>query len=188
MSARRPHLLGVDDAPFDKGQSEPVPIVAVTMEGPDLVEGVALARFPVDGEGATEFLSDWVRGLRAYPSLQGVILGGITLAGLAVVDAEALAAGLERPVLVVTRRAPSDADLVAALRAAGFPERVALVERAPRARSLDAGLHLASAGTGHDRAEELIRATLGKAQLPEPLRVAHLVGAALVKGESRGRV
>ena len=111
MSARRPHLLGIDDAPFDKGQSEPVPIVAVTMEGPDLVEGVALARFPVDGEGATEFLSDWVRGLRAYPSLQGVILGGITLAGLAVVDAEALAAGLERPVLVVTRRAPSDADL-----------------------------------------------------------------------------
>ena len=34
----------------------------------------------------------------------------------------------------------------------------------------------------------LARATLGKAQLPEPLRIAHLIAAALVSGESRGRV
>ena len=100
----------------------------------------------------------------------------------------ALAAALALPLLVVTRRAPVDTDLVAALQAAGFPARAALVERAPRAAALGAGLYLACAGTGRSRAEELIRATLRKAQLPEPLRVAHLVGAALVKGESRGRV
>jgi len=188
VNGRRPHLLGIDDAPFDKGQREPVPIVGVTMEGADLVESIAVTRYPVDGDGATEFLSDWVRGLRVYASLQGVVLGGITLAGLAVVDVEALAAALELPLLVVTRRAPVDTDLVAALQAAGFPERAALVERAPRAAALGAGLYLACAGTGRSRAEELIRATLRKAQLPEPLRVAHLVGAALVKGESRGRV
>jgi len=29
---------------------------------------------------------------------------------------------------------------------------------------------------------------VGKAQLPEPLRIAHLVGRAIVFGESRGRV
>ena len=34
----------------------------------------------------------------------------------------------------------------------------------------------------------LALATLGKAHLPEPLRVAHLIGQAMVLGQSRGRV
>jgi endonuclease V-like protein UPF0215 family len=185
--ARRPHLLGVDDGPFEKRQAEPVPLVAVMMEGADLVEGVAVRRFPVDGEGATEFLADWLRGLRAHASAQGVVLGGITLAGLAVVDVEELSRRLERPVLVVTRRAPEDAQLVAALRAAGLAERVPLVERSPRAVRLEDGLYLAFAGADRAAASALARATLGKGNLPEPLRVAHLVARAIVTGESRGR-
>ena len=57
-----PHVLGIDDAPFDKKQSRPVPVVAVLMEGHDLVEGIALGEFPVDGPDATSFLSDWIAG------------------------------------------------------------------------------------------------------------------------------
>lgn len=41
----RPHLLGVDDAPFDKGQAAPVPLVGVVMEGPDRMEAVALGHY-----------------------------------------------------------------------------------------------------------------------------------------------
>ena len=185
--ANRPHVLGIDDAPFRKGQPEPVPIVGVTMEGADLVEAIAVTQFPVDGEGATDFLAGWVRALRVHASLQAVVLGGITLAGLAVVDLRAFALALELPVLAVTRRAPVDTDLVAALRTAGFSHRAALVERSPRARSLGRGLYLACAGIEATRAAAIVRATLGKAQVPEPLRLAHLVGAALVLGESRGR-
>ena len=39
--AARPHLIGVDDAPFDKRQTAPVPIVGVIMEGADRIESVA---------------------------------------------------------------------------------------------------------------------------------------------------
>ena len=42
MTPRRPHLLGVDDAPFDKQQAGPVPIVGVVMEGPDRIVSIAL--------------------------------------------------------------------------------------------------------------------------------------------------
>jgi endonuclease V-like protein UPF0215 family len=183
----RPHLLGIDDAPFEKGQREPVPIVGVMMEGTDLVESVAVTRFPVDGEDATGFLADWLSTLRGVGSAQGVVLGGITLAGLGVVDVGALAERARLPVLVVTRRRPSDARLCDALRAAGLPKRIAIVESSPRAVRLDEGLYLAHAGADGAEAARLARASLGKARLPEPLRVAHLVGAALVKGESRGR-
>ena len=181
-------MLGIDDAPFEKRQRDPVPIVAVMMEGCDLVEAVAVAAFPVDGDDATGFLAGWVGGLRLRPSLRAVVLGGITIAGLGVVDVEALASRLRTPVLVATRRRPSDAELSRALRAAGLAPRIALVERAPRAARIEEGFYLAHAGIARGEAERIARGTLRKARLPEPLRVAHLIGSALVKGASRGRV
>lgn len=186
--APRPHVLGVDDAPFEKGQAAHVPIVGVMMEGADLVESVAVASFPVDGEGATDFLAGWIGELRTRPTLQAVVLGGITIAGLGLVDVRALAERLGVPVLVVTRRDPSESQLSAALGAARLHERIPLVERSPRAQRLGEGVYLAHAGATRDEALHLVRATSGKSLLPEPLRVAHLMARALVTGESRGRV
>jgi hypothetical protein len=188
LEKNRPHVLGIDDAPFSKRQREPVPIVAVMMEGCDLVEAVAFASFPVDGDDATGFLAGWVGGLRLRASLRAVVLGGITIAGLGVVDVRELAERLRTPVLVATRRRPSDPDLVRALRAAGLAERVPLVERAPRAARIADGFYLAHAGLSRSAAEAIARRTLRKARLPEPLRLAHLIGSALVTGASRGRV
>ena len=184
----RPHTIGVDDAPFDKRQPGPVPIVAVAMEGPDVIEAVALGEFPVDGEGVTEYLATWIAGLRTLPMLQAVILGGITIAGLGLVDVTALSERLALPVLVVTRHNPVGSDLADALRAAGLSHRLEILERIPRAYGIAAGLYLAHAGAPRVEAERLALATLGKARLPEPLRVAHLIGQAIVLRQSRGRV
>jgi endonuclease V-like protein UPF0215 family len=181
-------VLGIDDAPFEKGQRGPVPIVAVMMEGADLVESVAIGAFPVDGEGATEFLADWISGLRSFTSLQAVILGGITIAGLGLIDTRSLANRLEVPVVTVTRRDPAASQLADALRAAGLSERLEIVARAPRAFRLVDGLFLSCAGIEREQAAHIVRATLRKSRLPEPLRIAHLVARALVTGESRGRV
>ncbi|WP_456428546.1 endonuclease dU [Rhodocaloribacter sp.] len=188
MHPARPHLLGIDDAPFDKRQAHEVPIVGVMMEGPDLIEGVAIDAFPVDGAGATDYLAAWVSGLRWHASLQAVVLGGVTIAGLGLVDLAALAERLGRPVLAVTRRDTSASALTGALRAAGLTDRLPILERLPPARRLDDGLYVACAGTDFAHAARLVRASLHKSSLPEPLRVAHLIGAALVRGASRGRV
>ena len=184
----RPHTLGIDDAPFDKHQALPVPIVGVVMEGADRVEAVALGEFPVDGEGATEYLASWIGGLRSRPMLQAVILGGITIAGLGLVDVTMLAQRLSLPVLVVTRHNPAASELGDALRAAGLAHRLALLERVPRAFGMDEGLYLAHAGATRVEAEGLVGMTLAKSRLPEPLRLAHLIGQAIVLRESRGRV
>jgi uncharacterized protein len=185
--APRPHLLGVDDGPFDKRRDAEAVLVAVVMEGADLVEGVAVARFPVDGDDATGYLARWIGSLRFRPALQGVLLGGITIAGLGVVDLGALATAISRPVIAVNRRDPSNHRLADALRAAGLSERLAVVERCPPAVRTRSGLFLASAGIEPAPAEALVEACCGKADLPEPLRLAHLIARAVKTGESRGR-
>ena len=129
----RPHTLGVDDAPFDKRQAGRVPIIGVAMEGHDVVESIALGEFPVDGDGATDYLASWIAGLRARPMLQAVILGGITIAGLGIIDVTALAERLGVAVLVVTRHNPARSELADALKAAGLTDRLSLLERIPRA-------------------------------------------------------
>jgi endonuclease V-like protein UPF0215 family len=158
------------------------------MESADRIESVAMGEFPVDGEDVTGYLAGWIGGLRTRPALQGVILGGITVAGLAVVDVLGLAERLGLPVLVVTRRNPVASELADALRAAGLEHRLELLDRVPRAFGVGEGLYLAHAGTSRAEAERLVLSCLAKSRLPEPLRVAHLIGQAIVLGESRGRV
>jgi endonuclease V-like protein UPF0215 family len=157
------------------------------LEGGDLLEAVALTSFPVDGEAVTEFLAGWVSGLRLRRSLQAIALGGVTIAGLALVDVEELARALRVPVLVATRRDPTRNRVAEALEAAGLSARGALLERAPTAIHVERGLWLAWAGTHRDGALALLRASQRKAKLPEPLRVAHLIARAFTDGESRGR-
>ncbi len=182
-----PHVLGVDDGPFVKGQREPVPIVGVMMEGATQVEAIAITEFPVDGAQATAFLGDWISSLRLRPTLQGVVLGGITIAGLGVVDLSSLASALGVPVLAVTRRSTEDHRLREALTTAQLADRIALVDRTPPAFEAEPGLFVSHAGGARDTAERLVRATRRKSKLPEPLRLAHLIAAAVVRGESRGR-
>lgn len=183
----RPHLLGIDDGPVDRGAPDGVVIVGVVMEGADLVEGVAVAQFAVDGPDATEFLGTWIKGLRFRPALHGIVLGGITIAGLGVVDLVALAERTGIPVIAVNRRDPSDHRLGDALRAAGLAERLSIVERTPEAVRLDTRVYLSCAGATPEAAARLLRGCTSKSDLPEPLRVAHLVARAIATGQSRGR-
>jgi endonuclease V-like protein UPF0215 family len=182
-----PHVLGIDDGPFEKGVSATTPIVGVMTEGARLIEAVAVTAFPIDGNDVTAFLAKWIRNLRFGPALQAVIFGGVTIAGLGVIDIVDLAARLRLPVLVVNRRDRSDHRLRAAFEAAGLASRLAIVEGMPPPFRVSGGLYAAAAGIDAAAATRLIKATLAKSELPEPLRIAHLIGRALVKGESRGR-
>jgi endonuclease V-like protein UPF0215 family len=182
------HTLGIDDAPFDKGQPEPVRIVAVLMEGNNLVEGMAVTEFPVDGTDATGFLADWIKTMRWEAALHAIVLGGITLAGLGLVDIEELAGRIGVPVLAVTRRETGKSRVGEALIAAGLADRLPIVDRSPPAIRVRPGLYMALAGTDREHAIALIEATLHKSRMPEPLRLAHLTASALAWGQSRGRV
>lgn len=184
----RPHILGIDDGPVDVHNGGETPIVGVMTEGADVVEAVAVTRFPVDGDEVTSFLGTWVTSLRLHPGLQAIVLGGITIAGLGVVDLAVLAERTGVPVIAVSRRDPRGHRVAHALRAAGLDARLAVIECTPEAFASPTGLYVACAGTTPEVAVALVSACLGKANVPEPLRLAHLIARAIAVGESRGRV
>ncbi len=183
----RPHVLGIDDGPFVKHVTETALIVGVMMEGADLVEAVALGEFPVDGAEVTTFLGSWIEGLRFRPALQCVMFGGITIAGLCVVDVEQLSARLGLPVVVTNRKLPTNAPLMRALESAGLSARIPIVDRSPASFAVSDGLFAAQAGADQAWTERLLRVTRLKSELPEPLRLAHMIARAIATGESRGR-
>jgi endonuclease V-like protein UPF0215 family len=180
-------VLGIDDGPFDKWRQSDVPIVGVVMEGADLVEGVALTRFAIDGPDVAAFLAGWIASLRFRPSLRAVVLGGITIAGLAIVDLDDLARRTGLPALSVTRKQPSNAELERALHTAGLDDRIELLARTPTAARVNDHLWVTCAGATPDDATRLLTACRRKGALPEPLRLAHLIATAVEVGESRGR-
>ncbi|HYB99441.1 MAG TPA: DUF99 family protein [Candidatus Limnocylindrales bacterium] len=187
MKRHAPHLLAIDDGPFVKGTSATTPIVAVMTQGAGAVEAVAMTSFAIDGENVSEFLVEWISGLRMIGSVQALVFGGITIAGLAVLDPRQISERLDKPVLIVNRKPPGDEVLVGALAAAGLHDRIALLEKCPRSFDSGHNVHVACAGIGAVEASALVAAGQLRSHLPEALRVAHLIARAVVMGESRGR-
>jgi endonuclease V-like protein UPF0215 family len=185
----RPRLLravGFDDAPFSRSGRAEVAVAGAVCAGTRL-EGMVWGRVRRDGWNATEALAGLLRGGKFLPQLHLVLLDGIALGGFNVVDLPALAAGLGRPCVAVMRRPPRLDAVEAALR--HLPRPAARLERLQRAgpiHRLGGFVFQVQGATPEEAADALARLT-DRGKVPEALRLAHLIGAAVRTGESGRR-
>jgi endonuclease V-like protein UPF0215 family len=186
-SPRLSHVVGFDDAPFERSHRGDVPIVGAVYSGSRL-EGVLSGKVRRDGINATAALIDLVGGSRFYPQLQAILLQGIAFAGFNVVDIHKLREKLGRPVLVVCRRRPNLDKIRDALlhHVPGGRRKWRLIEKAGPMELL-AGVYVQRAGLSPVAAETLIGDFARHGRLPEPLRTAHLIAGGIARGESRHR-
>jgi hypothetical protein len=183
-------FLGIDDGPFHFGDDE-VPLVGVAVQAPAYIEGVLMAHAHVDGRDATERILGMVRTSRYREGLRMVFLNGIAVGGFNVIDVEALHQELRVPVVTVTRRTP-DLDAIRGALRRKFDDwegRWALIrsQRIEEVATRHAPLRVTYVGAERNVVIEALALTTVRGALPEPLRVAHLIAAATVKGESHGR-
>lgn len=181
------HVLGVDDAPFSREHRGNVLVVGVAMSA-DRVDGVLSTRVRRDGQNATDKLAEMISGSQFWAHLHAVLLQGIALAGFNVVDIWRLRERLQRPVLVMARRAPDMVAVKKALlgRVAGGQEKWAKIEKAGPMEPVG-GVYVQRAGLSLDDAAALLKATRREGQVPEALRLAHLIAGGVTTGRSRGR-
>jgi hypothetical protein len=188
MSARRySNIIGFDDAPFTPGDIGNVSVVGTVFTGLKLT-GVVIGEVEKDGDDATEKLANLIAGSRFYAHVQLVMLQGITLAGFNVVDIEALHQRLGLPVLVVSRKLPDRPAIQHALtsRVRNGVQKWTLLEKMGDPEPVGS-VYVQRIGLTMVEAASVVERFAIHSHLPEPLRVAHLIAGALVRGQSRGR-
>jgi len=187
MPSKLSHVIGFDDAPFDRAHRGDVLVVGTVFAGTRL-EGVLSGKVRRDGVNSTRVLAELVRRSRFRGHLQLVMLQGIALAGFNVVDIHGLARALGLPVLVVMRRRPNMDRIRRALleNVRGGREKLRLIERAGVVESA-AGLFVQRVGLPLDAAAAVLRRLAVAGHFPEPLRIAHLIAGGIASGESRHR-
>jgi hypothetical protein len=187
MTRRLSNVLGVDDAPFVREHRGDVALVGAVCTRTRL-DGVVLGKARRDGADATRRVAALLAGSPFAAHVQAVLLQGIAVGGFNVVDIHGLRAATGLPVLVVARRPPRLPAIRAALlgRVRGGARKWALIERAGAMEPCE-GVWVQRAGLELAEAAALLRVTRSHGNLPEALRLAHLIAGAVGDGASRGR-
>ncbi|MCY0998921.1 DUF99 family protein [Myxococcus sp. MISCRS1] len=183
---RFPRVIGFDDGPFPRRAGVSVPLAGVVCAGTRF-EGLVWGRVRRDGWNGTHEVCRLLEGGKFLPQVHLVLLDGIAFGGFNVVDLPALAARLGKPCVAVMRR-PPDLDAVerALRRLPRADERWATLRRAGPIHQL-AGFTFQVQGAGPDDVAEALRRVTDRGHVPEALRLAHLIGSAVVTGESSQR-
>ncbi len=187
-------ILGVDDGPFTPDHSGKVPLVGAVFRGGKWLDGVMVTSVEKDGLDATERLIDMVGSSRHLGQLRILMTDGITFAGFNVLDAKRVFRETSLPVISISRRPPDMADIKKAVKhLPEWRERWEVIKAAGKIYPVKTKIHEAPVymqpvGMSKEDAEAVVRLSSTRSLVPEPLRVAHLIATAVVRGESYGRV
>jgi uncharacterized protein len=181
-------VLGIDDGPF-KFSDEFVPIVGVVMRG-GYLDGVMRSQVKVDGDEATEVVLEIINKSRYKEQVRVLMLDGVALGGFNVVDLHEVHERTGIACISITRDRPDYKAMEKVLRTKfkDWERRWAIVGREDL-MSVDTGhkpIYFRAHGLDNNEAKRLIVRSILRGALPEPLRVAHIIATALVKGESKG--
>ncbi len=185
-AGRTLRVIGFDDVPWRHRKSGRVGMVGVVCAGTRF-EGMVYGTVRRDGWRATSAIESALVGGKFLPQIHLVLLDGIAFGGFNVVDLPRLARALQRPCVAVMRKLP---DLPAMERAARrLPRaqaRLAVLRRAGPIHVAGPFVYQVQGADPHEIASALRRLT-DTGNVPEALRLAHLIGGALAYGESGRR-
>jgi hypothetical protein len=145
----------------------------------------------VDGDDADDVILSMVNSSRFREQVRAIMIDGVALGGFNVVNIKTLSEALNAPVITVSRDQPDIGAIEKALKA-HFPDwerRLSvIVQYDVREVKLPEGhAFISSVGIEDREADALVRRCTVRGCLPEPVRLAHHVATALVRGESKGK-
>jgi endonuclease V-like protein UPF0215 family len=178
-------VLGVDDSAFVPHVKGQVPVVGVVFRGGYWLDGVMYTEIAVDGFDATDKISSMITSSPHYKQLRVIMLNGITFAGFNIVDVKKLYKTTKLPVITVTREKP---DLVTIRKAlqnlSRSKERWRAILSAGETlevstRNVKAKVYMQTVGVSKEDAQKILRLTSTRSNIPEALRVAHLIASGI---------
>jgi len=185
-------ILGFDDGAFTPRSQESVFVIGVIYRGGKILDGALTTTVSVDGMDATENIVKLINESRHKPQLKVIMFDGITLGGFNVLDIKKIHDETRIPVIVINRKHPNLLKVKKALK--NFEdgeERWKIILRAGKIKECYVQnfqkIYYQNIGIDEDKTKEVIKLSTTRGYIPEPLRVAHLLATAIVRGESYGR-
>ncbi len=180
-------VIGIDDAPFDKFDpvNKQVKIIGTVYRGGNYMDGVVSTEVEKDGDDATVKLIQMINNCKFKPQLQAIFLDGIAVAGFNVINAKTLSEKTGLPVIVIVREKPNLESFCQALRNLDMERKISLVKQMPEPVKVN-NVYAQLVNIGREEAEEFINVCSPNSDIPEAIRVAHIIASGIVDGESRG--
>ncbi len=177
--------IGFDDAPFVRGSGQNVNLAGIVCAGTRF-EGMVWGELKQDGWDATKAICKLLIDSKFLPQLHIVLIDGIGFGGFNLVNLPELNAKLKLPCVAVMRRQPNlNAVKDAMSRLPNLEKRLELLKLAGEIYNYPPFVFQVCDEEPKIVAQALQRLTdCGK--VPEALRLAHLISAAFIKGESSG--
>ncbi len=179
-------IIGIDDASFDKFKDKQTLLLGVIFRGGNFLDGVVSTTIMVDGDDATEKMAQMIDKSKFKSQLRCIMLDGVTVGGFNVVDIRELSEKTNLPVIVVVRDYPDFRKIFDALEKLRFSGKKELIEKAGKVMRMGK-VHVQLCNISEEKAREILQITCTRADVPEPIRVAHLIGQGITYGESKGR-
>jgi uncharacterized protein len=182
-------ILGVDDSPFPTHTKEEVMLVGTVFRAGNWLDGVLTTYVHGDGMDSTQKISEIVLNSRNMGQLGVIMLDGITFAGFNVVNIRDLYEATRIPVIVIMRKIPNFEGIKKALKR--FPDwndRWLNIVEAGEVHRVDGDetIYMQIHGIKLEDALEIVKLSTTRSAIPEPIRVAHIIAAGVVTGESHG--
>jgi hypothetical protein len=179
-------VLGIDDAPFDKFKKGNVLVVGTIFRGGSWLDGLLSTKVRIDGNNSTDKLIKMINKCKFKPQLQAIILDGIAFGGFNIVDVKKLSKKTSIPVIIVIRHMPDFKKIKETLKKLGKEIKYKLIEKAGEVHKVGK-IYVQINGISLKGADEVLKITCTRSLLPEPIRVAHMIAAGIVLGESKGK-
>jgi len=178
-------IVGIDDGRFVPRSKGTVNVVGVVYRGGYWFEGVMHTTVTIDGLDATEKMATMIKNSPFYGELRVVFLDGVSFAGFNVVDISKLSCMIDLPVISVVREKPDLEEIRSALKnLSDFEVRWRAMENAGKlievkTRNMENPVYMQIAGILLEDAEKIMKKTSTRSNIPEALRVAHIVASGL---------
>ncbi len=180
-------ILGIDDSALI---NEKVMIIGAFFRGGGQLDGVLKSEITKDGMDATKAITGMVRNSKYYSQIRVIMLDGVTYAGFNPVDIKKIFEETNIPVIVFMRSCPDFEKIRLALEhLPGKEVRWEIISRAGKIYKIaqENPVYIQLCGIDKESAVEIVRMASTHGNIPEPLRVAHLIATGIVLGESTGK-
>jgi len=177
-------VLAVDDGYFKPGKKGKALLVGVLSRVDGRIEGIVSTKLEVDGLDSSKQIAKMIKKSKFSSQVNFLILDGVNFAGFNIVDMPFLHKELGIPIISIIRKRPRMEKIEAAL--SNFEDgkkRLALIASAGKIHKAG-NIFFQFAGSDRKTVKTVLVKTTKYGNLPEPLRLAHLIASGVSIGES----